>query len=330
MTSLLSVEALPIAFASAPPSAVAVNRIALRVERGETLAVVGESGCGKSITAMAIMGLLPRGEAEVVEGHIRFRGEDLARASEARMREVRGGEIGMIFQEPMTALNPVLTVGLQIAEVLREHRAIGRADAAAAAVRLLARVGIPAPELRALDYPHRLSGGMRQRVMIAMAIACEPALLIADEPTTALDVTVQAQILDLLRELQQERGMGIMIITHDLGVVADTAHRVVVMYAGCKVEESDVHALFRRPLHPYTVGLLRALPGLPADDERTVPRLHEIAGTVPHILGREPGCNFANRCPRAQERCRHEVPQLRELEDRHFVACFFAGEGETA
>ena len=304
----------------------AVDGVSFSIAPGETLAVVGESGCGKSVTAQSILRLLPSPPARVVEGSIRFEGQDLLALDDAAMRDIRGNRIAMIFQEPMTSLNPVLTVGYQIAESLVRHQAMGRADAEARAVEMLALVGIAEPARRVRDYPHQLSGGMRQRVMIAMALACNPRLLIADEPTTALDVTIQAQILDLMRDLKSKVGAAIMLITHDLGVVAEMAERVVVMYAGRKVEEAPVEELFARPLHPYTRGLLGSMPRLGASAQGDTPeRLSEIAGVVPSLRDAIPGCAFAPRCALATERCRASVPALEEMGPRHVVACFEAG-----
>jgi peptide/nickel transport system ATP-binding protein len=304
----------------------AVDGVSFSIAPGETLAVVGESGCGKSVTAQSILRLLPSPPARVVEGSIRFEGQDLLALDDAAMRDIRGNRIAMIFQEPMTSLNPVLTVGYQIAESLVRHQAMGRADAEARAVEMLALVGIAEPARRVREYPHQLSGGMRQRVMIAMALACNPRLLIADEPTTALDVTIQAQILDLMRDLKSKVGAAIMLITHDLGVVAEMAERVVVMYAGRKVEEAPVEELFARPLHPYTRGLLGSMPRLGASAQGDTPeRLSEIAGVVPSLREPIPGCAFAPRCTLATERCRAAAPALEEMGPRHVVACFEAG-----
>ena len=304
----------------------AVDGVSFQVRPGETLGIVGESGCGKSVTALSILRLLPARLGRTVGGSVRFDGRELLSLEEGEMREIRGNRIAMIFQEPMTSLNPVLTVGYQIAESLVRHQAMGRADAEARAVEMLALVGIAEPARRVREYPHQLSGGMRQRVMIAMALACNPRLLIADEPTTALDVTIQAQILDLMRDLKSKVGAAIMLITHDLGVVAEMAERVVVMYAGRKVEEAPVEELFARPLHPYTRGLLGSMPRLGASAQGDTPeRLSEIAGVVPSLRDAIPGCAFAPRCALATERCRASVPALEEMGPRHVVACFEAG-----
>jgi peptide/nickel transport system ATP-binding protein len=300
----------------------AVDGVSFRVLPGETLAIVGESGCGKSVTALSILRLIPSPPGRIVSGAMSFAGRDLLGLSEAQMRDVRGNEISMIFQEPMTSLNPVLTIGRQIAETFTLHQGLGRAAALAKAVDMLRLVQIPEAARRVGEYPHQLSGGMRQRVMIAMALACNPRLLIADEPTTALDVTIQAQILELMRELKQHIDAAIVLITHDLGVVAEMAQRVIVMYAGKKVEEAPVRALFRRPLHPYTKGLLGSMPRLGAPETGAPPRLAEIAGTVPSL--REPiaGCAFAERCFLATDICRREPPPFDEKEPGHFSACF--------
>jgi oligopeptide/dipeptide ABC transporter ATP-binding protein len=316
---LLEVRDLRVAFAGEGGELPAVRGVSLRLEPGETLALVGESGCGKSVTALALMRLLDPGAR--VSGTLRFRGQDLAGLGEEGIRRIRGAEIGMIFQEPMTSLNPVFRIGDQIGEVLELHRGLGREAARRAAAELLARVRIPDPARRAEQYPHELSGGMKQRVMIAMALACDPALLIADEPTTALDVTIQAQILLLLRALRQEAGMAILLITHDLGVVAQFADRVAVMYAGEIVEEAGVRELFRRPLHPYTRALLRALPR-PGEHGR----LDAIEGTVPSPRELPPGCAFSARCGEALARCAGEPPPVVTVEGRP-VRCWLHAEG---
>jgi peptide/nickel transport system ATP-binding protein len=305
----------------------AVDGVSFHVFPGETLAVVGESGCGKSVTALSILRLIPSPPGRIVSGSIRFGGRDLLGLSEAAMRQVRGNEISMIFQEPMTSLNPVLTIGHQIAETLTLHQGLGRRAALAKAVDMLRLVHIPEAERRIGEYPHQLSGGMRQRVMIAMALACNPKLLIADEPTTALDVTIQAQILDLMRELKQKIDAAIVLITHDFGVVAEMAQRVVVMYAGRKAEEARVGALFRRPLHPYTKGLLNSMPRLGASlDAVHAQRLAEIPGTVPSLKEAIPGCPFAARCGFATDICHRAMPGFEEKEPGHFAACFHANQ----
>jgi peptide/nickel transport system ATP-binding protein len=305
----------------------AVDGVSFSVLPGETLAVVGESGCGKSVTALSVLRLIASPPGRIVSGSIRFAGRDLLALSDAEMRKVRGNEISMIFQEPMTSLNPVLTIGRQIAETLILHQGLDQRAAQERAVAMLRLVHIPEAERRVTQYPHQLSGGMRQRVMIAMALACNPKLLVADEPTTALDVTIQAQILDLLRELKQRIDAAIVLITHDLGVVAEMAQRVIVMYAGRKAEEAPVKALFRRPLHPYTKGLLGSMPRLGASTLGAVetgerPRLAEIAGTVPSLKEPIPGCAFAERCFAATDLCRREPPPFEEKEPGHFAACF--------
>jgi len=301
----------------------AVDGVSFHVFPGETLAIVGESGCGKSVTALSVLRLIPSPPGRIVSGAIRFAGRDLLGLSEAEMRAVRGNEISMIFQEPMTSLNPVLTIGRQIAETLTLHQGLDHRAALDKAVDMLRLVHIPEARRRISEYPHQLSGGMRQRVMIAMALACNPKLLIADEPTTALDVTIQAQILDLMRELKQKIDAAIVLITHDLGVVAEMAQRVVVMYAGRKAEEAPVGKLFRRPLHPYTRGLLASVPRLGASlDHERAPRLAEIAGTVPSLKEPIPGCPFETRCAFATEICRREIPAFDEKEPGHYAACF--------
>jgi peptide/nickel transport system ATP-binding protein len=301
----------------------AVDGVSFHVTPGETLAIVGESGCGKSVTALSILRLIPSPPGRIVSGKIRFAGRDLLGLSEAEMRQVRGNQISMIFQEPMTSLNPVLTIGRQIAETLTLHQGLDYKAALNKAVDMLRLVHIPEARRRIGEYPHQLSGGMRQRVMIAMALACNPKLLIADEPTTALDVTIQAQILDLMRELKQKIDAAIVLITHDLGVVAEISQRVVVMYAGRKAEEAPVGRLFRRPLHPYTKGLLASVPRLGASlNHERAPRLAEIAGTVPSLREPIPGCPFEARCAFATDICRREMPAFDEKEPGHFAACF--------
>ena len=298
----------------------AVDGVSFSVETGRTLAVVGESGCGKSVTALSVMGLVPSPPGRIASGSIRFEGRELVGASAQQMQDLRGNGIAMIFQEPMSSLNPVFTIGEQIVEGLLRHRKISRAEATERAIAMLRKVRIPAPEQRFHEHPHKLSGGMRQRAMIAMALACEPRLLIADEPTTALDVTIQAQILELMRTLQVETGTAVILITHDLGVVAEVADEVVVMYAGRVVERASVSQLYDAPQHPYTVGLLGSVPRL--DVQRT--RLAAIEGQVPGALRRTQGCGFADRCPFADAHCRANVPPLRDVEARHQSACWKA------
>ncbi|HEX9182520.1 MAG TPA: ABC transporter ATP-binding protein [Burkholderiales bacterium] len=316
---LLEIRGLKTHFATDEGMVHAVDGVDLAIERGETLGVVGESGCGKSVTALTVMKLLAMPPARIVAGEIRWRGRDLVPLAPAAMRLIRSREIAMVFQEPMTSLNPVYTVGGQIAEVLRLHQGLSRRAAMARAVEMLRLVHIPHPERRARDYPHQFSGGMRQRVMIAMALACEPQLLIADEPTTALDVTIQAQILELLGELKAKMGMAVMLITHAMGVIAETAQRVAVMYAGKVVEEAPVAELFRAPRHPYTRGLIRSIPRIDLAATRKE-RLEAIPGVVPSLLEPAPGCRFAPRCVHAREECR-ATPALREIGPGHKVAC---------
>ena len=304
----------------------AVDDLSFSVRRGETLAIVGESGCGKSVTALSIMRLVPDPPGRIVGGSVALEGTDLLGLDEAEMRAIRGNRISMIFQEPMTSLNPVIRIGDQITEAVRLHRKLTAREAWNKAVEMLRLVRIPEPEQRAREYPHQLSGGMRQRAMIAMALACRPALLIADEPTTALDVTIQAQILALIVELQKELGTGLILITHDLGVVAQTAQRVIVMYAGKKVEEATVEALFDNPRHPYTRGLMASMPAVATFGSNSDARLVEIPGMVPSLTNLPPGCAFAPRCSLAIDRCRTEYPPLQDWGDHHFAACWRAAE----
>ena len=320
---MLKIENLKVHFDTDDGVLYAVDGVNLHIDRGETLGVVGESGCGKSVTAMTIMKLLPMPPGRIAAGQIWFEGQDLVQANEAVMRQLRAREIAMIFQEPMTSLNPVLSVGEQIAESLRLHEGLSNKQALAKAAEMLGLVNIPRPSQRVNDYPHQFSGGMRQRVMIAMALSCKPKLLIADEPTTALDVTIQAQILDLLNQLQSQMGMSIMLITHAMGVVAETAQRVVVMYAGRVVEEASVDDLFGSPSHPYTQGLIRSIPRIDLDSVHKQ-RLQAIPGLVPKLINPPIGCRFAPRCPHANERCAMEMPELRELTSGHKVACHYA------
>jgi peptide/nickel transport system ATP-binding protein len=315
--ALLEVRDLSVRFETDDGTAQAVDRFSFSLAPREVLGIVGESGCGKSVTMMSLLRLLPPTAA--VTGEALFDGEDLLAASQARLRRIRGREISFVFQEPMTSLNPAFTVGRQVGEVLRRHLGLSRPAARERAVELLDLVRIPAPRRRVHEYPHQLSGGMRQRVMIAMALACDPKLLIADEPTTALDVTIQAGILDLMRDIRDRLGTAIVLITHNLGVVADIADRVVVMYAGRKAEEAPVRELFAHPQHPYTLGLLGAIP------RRGVDRLREIPGLVPALAEPLPYCAFAPRCPRADEMTRSSVPELREVRPAHLVACFHPG-----
>jgi peptide/nickel transport system ATP-binding protein len=319
--ALLEVERLQTHFGTPDGVVRAVEGVSFRINAGETLGIVGESGCGKSVTAMSILRLIQEPPGKIA-GSIRFDGRDLLALSEPEMQTIRGNAISMIFQEPMTSLNPVLTVGHQIGETLRLHQGMNARQAEQRAIEMLILVGIPAPERRVREYPHQLSGGMRQRVMIAMALACNPKLLIADEPTTALDVTIQAQILDLMRDLKQRLGSAIMLITHDLGVVAEMAERVVVMYAGRKVEEATVNEIFARPLHPYTRGLLGAVPKLGSSlHAGGRSRLAEIPGLVPSLRQPIIGCAFAGRCPMATDLCRQVAPAIEMKADAHLAAC---------
>jgi oligopeptide/dipeptide ABC transporter ATP-binding protein len=321
MSHLLEIKNLQTHFPTRAGLVRAVDDVSFYIDDGELLALVGESGCGKSITALSVMRLIsPPGK--IVSGEITFNGENLLAATDARMREIRGDDIAMIFQDPMTSLNPVYTVGEQIAEALRLHRKLSRKAAREATIEAMREVAIPDPARRVDDYPHQLSGGMRQRVMIAMALACDPKLLIADEPTTALDVTIQAQILELLNELRRTRELGVLLITHDLGVVAEVADRVAVMYTGRIVEQSPVEELFARPKHPYTEGLLRSVPKLTAEHVAKAVRLETIEGVVPSPTDLPPGCHFAPRCPHRMPRCTAEgaIP-LYDLENDVRVRC---------
>ena len=323
---LLSVKNLSTEFPVKKGIVRAVEDVSFDVDQGEILAIVGESGSGKSVTSLSIMGLLAE-PGHVAGGSLEFEGKDLATLSEKQYRELRGNDMAMIFQEPMTSLNPVYRVGSQIVEAIRTHEKVSKAEAKDRAVDLLRKVGIPSPEARINDYPHQMSGGMRQRVMIAMALACNPKLLIADEPTTALDVTIQAQILDLLRRLRDDTGMAVLLITHDLGVVSETADRVVVMYCGQVVEEAEVRTLFDHPMHPYTLGLLKSIPRLEDDDSK---RLYMIKGMVPNPLEMPPGCHFSDRCDSCMDICRTKVPELVDV-DGHKVRCFLyeSADGEV-
>jgi peptide/nickel transport system ATP-binding protein len=303
----------------------AVDGVSFQLRPHETLAIVGESGCGKSMTALSLMRLIPDPPGKIISGSVKLAGRDLVALDEAEMRRVRGKDVSMIFQEPMTSLNPVMTIGNQIAEALLLHEGLSRRDALRRAVEILKLVRIPEPEQRLKEYPHQLSGGMRQRVMIAMALACNPKVLIADEPTTALDVTIQAQILDIILDLQKKLGTALILITHDLGVVAETAQRVIVMYAGKKVEEALVGELFARPLHPYTHGLMASIPRLDllrGESDVRKQRLEEIKGIVPALTNLPPGCAFAPRCPFAIDKCRREAPAYEEKQPGHWAACW--------
>nr|WP_276531686.1 ABC transporter ATP-binding protein [Brevibacillus invocatus] len=298
----------------------AVDGVSIKVHKGEVVGIVGESGCGKSVTSLSIMKLVPNPPGKIVGGTIRFKGEDLVTASEKRMREIRGNEIAMIFQEPMTSLNPVFTIGDQIGEAVRIHTKASKKESRQRAIEMLKKVGIPRAEAIVDEYPHQLSGGMRQRVMIAMAMACNPELLIADEPTTALDVTIQAQILDLMRQLNRDADTAVLLITHDLGVVAQMCHRVVVMYAGNVIEEGDVRTILKEPKHPYTIGLLHSLPKLEESQER----LYSIPGNVPIPGSLTTGCRFAPRCEQAVDRCRQEMPELVAVGENHRSRCWLS------
>ncbi len=320
---LLSVKNLSTEFPVKKGIVRAVEDVSFDVDAGEILAIVGESGSGKSVTSLSVMGLLAE-PGRVAAGSMEFEGRDLATLSEKDYRELRGNDMAMIFQEPMTSLNPVYRVGKQIVEAIRTHEKVSKKEARERAIDLLRKVGIPSPEKRIDDYPHQMSGGMRQRVMIAMALACNPKLLIADEPTTALDVTIQAQILDLLRRLRDDTGMAVLLITHDLGVVSETADRVVVMYCGQVVEEAEVRALFDHPMHPYTLGLLKSIPRLEDDDTK---RLYMIKGMVPNPLEMPPGCHFSDRCDSCMDICRTQMPKLVDAGGRK-VRCFLYEDAE--
>jgi oligopeptide/dipeptide ABC transporter ATP-binding protein len=317
---LLDIRRLRTHFKTPQGTVRAVNNVSLTVSAGEVLGIVGESGCGKSVLSLSILRLLPMPPAIFAGGQILFDGRDLLKASNEEIRRIRGNRISMIFQEPMSALNPVFTIGNQLAEVFRVHQSLGKADALEKAVTMLETVGVPAPRRRVKEYPYQLSGGMRQRVMIAMALACRPALLIADEPTTALDVTIQAQILDLMEQLRRELDTAIIIVSHDLGVIAETARRVVVMYTGKIMEAAETVALFETPLHPYTRGLMRAIPAVTS--RRDQGELYEISGVVPRLLNLPSGCPFNPRCPLVGDICRRREPELREAAPGHWAACW--------
>jgi len=317
MSVLLEIKDLSTSFFTSDGEVKAVDGVTFNIEAGKTMGLVGESGCGKSVTALSVMQLLDKGVGRLVGGEINYQGENLAAFSEDRMREIRGNEISMIFQEPMTSLNPVFSIGEQIMESVILHQKVSKKEARERAIDMLQLVKIAEPEKRLKDYPHQLSGGMRQRVMIAMALCCNPTLLMADEPTTALDVTIQAQILELIGELQEKLGMAVLLITHDLGVVAERADEVAVMYAGKIVERAVPEVIFSRPLHPYTIGLMNSLPGAVG---KTV-RLQAIPGIVPSPLDWPSGCRFRTRCDRADEACADKQPPLIEVEPGHWVAC---------
>lgn len=323
--TLLSVRNLKTYFYLEEGVARAVDGVSFELRKGDTLGIVGESGCGKTVTALSIMRLVPSPPGRIVSGEVLFENKDLLKLSEAEMRRIRGNRISMIFQEPMTSLNPVFRIGTQIAEVIELHQHVTKKEAWARAVDMLHRVGIPSPETRAKEYPHQLSGGMRQRVMIAMALSCNPDLMIADEPTTALDVTIQAQILGLMNRLKEEMGMSIILITHDLGVIAEMAHHVAVMYAGVIVEKADIKELFANPLHPYTTGLMGSIPKLEQFKKEyggRKERLKTISGMVPSLLKLPKGCRFSDRCTEAFELCHEREPQLIEVKKGHSVRCW--------
>ena len=321
MAQLIEVRNLHTSFFTPDGEVKAVDGVSLEIAEGSTLGLVGESGCGKSVTALSIMRLVPSPPGKVVGGEILYRGRDLLKLDGEAMRKIRGNEISMIFQEPMTSLNPVFTIGNQIGEAIRLHQGLGRKETREKTIEMLRLVKIADPEQRIDDYPHQLSGGMRQRVMIAMALSCNPSLLIADEPTTALDVTIQAQILELMKELQQKLGMSLLLITHDLGVVAEQADEVAIMYAGKVVERAKAKEIFDRPLHPYTVGLLNSLPGAGNHKKK---RLDAIPGMVPSPLELPGGCRFRDRCPKAAGICVEAEPELAEKGKEHWAACYFA------
>jgi oligopeptide/dipeptide ABC transporter ATP-binding protein len=314
---LLEVENLVTKFKTADGKLSAVRGVSFSLDSKETLCIVGESGCGKSITSLSLMGLLPS-NGEIAEGSIKFDGMELTTLKREELRKLRGNKMSMVFQEPMTALNPVFTIGYQLREPLKIHKGLSKGEAQIQGIELLKQVGIPYPERRMKQYPHELSGGMRQRVMIAIALSCKPLLLIADEPTTALDVTIQAQILDLINDLKEQLGMGVIMVTHDMGVVAEVADRVMVMYAGEKVEEGDVHTIFNNPRHPYTKGLLKSVPNV--DDKEHV--LDPIPGTLPSMNEQIEGCRFHPRCEFATDHCRNNVPDTFDLNNGHLVKCW--------
>ncbi len=321
-STILEVEDLRVHFHTLEGTVKAVNGVSFDLNKGETLGLVGESGCGKSVTALTLLNLIPSPPAHIAGGRVMLHGENLVEAPNERMRQIRGGQISMIFQEPMTSLNPVFTIGHQIAETFRIHQDLEGRAARDATVDVLDKVQIPSPQKRLKEFPHQLSGGMRQRVMIAMALACNPDILIADEPTTALDVTIQAQILDLMLALREKMGTAILMITHDLGVIAETAQRVVVFYAGKVMESGNVHTIFKSPFHPYTIGLLNSVPRLGRRSKQGKTRLREIPGIVPSLYELPDGCLFAARCKWAMDICRQESPELRVLESDHQVCCW--------
>lgn len=326
---ILEVRDLSVHFQTRAGVAKVIDHLNFELKQGEVLGVVGESGCGKSMTALSVMGLLPAGSGSDVRGEILFKDRNLTKLTQDQMCEVRGRDIGMVFQEPMTALNPVFSVGNQISEAVRAHQKVGKKEAWGRAVHMLHSVGIASPEQRAHAYPHQLSGGMRQRVMIAMALICEPDILICDEPTTALDVTVQAQVLDLLRQLRDERGMSIIFITHDMGVIAEMADRVLVMYAGRKIEEGLTSDIIRQPAHPYTRGLINCIPAVKHGYSASFEDLPEIPGVVPALTDLGPGCAFEPRCNMRQTVCTQSIPSVVQLGNEQSVACWMKVEGQV-
>ena len=321
MEPILEIKDLAVDFKTDKGTVRAVNSISFSVNANETVGIVGESGCGKSVSSLAVLGLVPKPPGEIAGGSIKFKGRELVGLSEREYQKVRGKDISMIFQEPLTALNPVLTIGYQMTDVLRRHQGLSKAEARKTAIGFLEKVGIPAPEKRIDEYPHQLSGGMRQRVMIAMALSCGPSLLLADEPTTALDVTTQAQVMGEIDRLQKEMGMAVVLVTHDMGVIAETCQRVVVMYCGEIVETGPVKEIFANPKHPYTKGLLASIPVV---REKKIPRLPTIDGMVPDLLSLPKGCRFSNRCELVKDQCHQKSPRLDD--GSHRVACFAAQE----
>ncbi len=321
---LLSVRQLTTQFNTPAGIVPAVREVSFDLQDGETLGVVGESGSGKSVTALSILRLIHSPPGRIVKGSIEFNGVDLLQRDESYLQKIRGNSISMIFQEPMSSLNPLMKVGEQIAEVIKQHRQVSHAESIHQALEMLKKVQIPAPEKRLKDYPYQMSGGMRQRVMIAMALACQPKILIADEPTTALDVTIQCQIMDLIKGLKEETGSAVLMITHDLGVIAEMAQKVIVMYAGQVVESGDVYSIFDNPLHPYTQLLLRSIPVLGRRTRHRREKLQEIEGMVPNLLNLPRGCSFFNRCPQAQDQCRRQAVELREISPNRQVRCVIA------
>jgi oligopeptide/dipeptide ABC transporter ATP-binding protein len=320
--AILEIKDLRTYFFTYEGVAKAVDGVSFQLTKGESLGVVGESGCGKSVTALSVLRLIPIPPGKIVSGEILFKGDNLLEFEEEQMRKIRGNRISMIFQEPMTSLNPVFTVGNQIQETLKLHQGLSKKEALEKSIEMLRLVNIASPERCVARYPHELSGGMRQRVMIAMALACNPEILIADEPTTALDVTIQAQILDLMNKLKEELGMAIILITHNLGVIAETVRRVIVMYAGKIVEEAETKTLFGKPQHPYTMGLLKSIPILGGKIRRGKVRLNEIPGVVPSLYDPPQGCKFSTRCPYVMDVCREKEPELKEIEPGHFSSCW--------